>query len=172
MPYNEKSRLNLRPAPPWRRGQSGNPSGSTYERRLTKELRELLMDDETRAQFLDTMIRKAIEGDFAFHRAVFDRADGPVAQVVETQADITVREALAERFRAVVDAANADARGGSGGIGSLPEPARALQPDDPGTGSVLVSPAADSGVGGEVSGDAGADREHDREDVRGGGDHP
>ena len=172
MPHNEKSRENLRPAAAWKPGQSGNPKGSTYERRLTKELRELLMDDDTRAKILETMIRKAIEGDFSFHRAVFDRADGPVAQVVETSADITVREALAERFRLAVDAANADAGRDSGGTGSLSEPAGAVQHDDPGAGPVLGSTAADSGVGSGPSGDAGPDREHDREDVRGGGDHP
>ena len=157
---------------PWKPGQSGNPKGSTYERRLTKELRELLMDDDTRAKILGTMIRKAIEGEFRYTKEVFDRADGPVAQVVETQADVTVREALAERFRAVVDAANADAGRGSGGTGSLPEPAGAVQPDDPGEGPVLGSPAADSGVGCDPPGDAGPDGQHDREDVRGGGDHP
>ena len=172
MPYNEKSRENLRPAAAWKPGQSGNPKGSTYERRLTKELRELLMDDDTRAKILETMIRKAIEGEYRYTKEVFDRADGPVAQVVETSADITVREALAERFRLAVDAANADAGRDSGGTGSLSEPAGAVQPDDPGAGPVLGSTAADSGVGSGPSGDAGPDREHDREDVRGGGDHP
>lgn len=110
MPYNDKCLDNLRPNPNWKPGVSGNPKGSTYERRLTKELRKRLMDDDTRAKILETMIRKAIEGEFRYTKEIFDRADGPVAQVVETQAAITVREALAERFRTVVDAANADAR--------------------------------------------------------------
>ena len=156
---------------PWKPGTSGNPKGSTYERRLTKELRELLMDDDTRAKILATMIRKAIEGEYRYTKEVFDRADGPVAQVVETSADITVREALAERFRLAVDAANADAGRDSGGTGSLSEPAGAVQHDDPGAGPVLGPPAANCGVGGDPPGDAGSDREHGRQDVRGGGDH-
>ena len=85
MPYNEKSRENLRPAAAWKPGQSGNPKGSTYERRLTKELRELLMDDDTRAKILGTMIRKAIEGEFRYTKEVFDRADGPVADRKSTR---------------------------------------------------------------------------------------
>ena len=78
MPPNPQ---NLRP--PWPKGVSGNTGG-----RPKKPFQEILEDEleanpEMMRRFIRQALQRAVDGDFRYWSAIFDRVDGKVASSIE-----------------------------------------------------------------------------------------
>jgi hypothetical protein len=100
---------NLRPAPPWSKGQSGNPNGYSRKRRIRHALIKVLDEQGLDGPFIRVGLRAALRGDFQFWSYIFDRVEGK-APVVLQGPDIdldAIRDALKrqrdERRRAEED---------------------------------------------------------------------
>ena len=102
---------NLRPS--WRPGQAGNPRGRPKGRTISTLLREILGQtrfiglptpgNRTLAELVvETMVYRAVRGDFAFTKMILDRADGrvkdaePISSPVEQALDEIDREDAAD----------------------------------------------------------------------------
>ena len=95
-PYNERSRLNLRP--PWRPGQSGNPSGKTSRPiadRVEERLAAKLGTSKERAaeMIAERWATSILEGDMQALKEYLARRDGPV------KAELDVNFGVQERIR-------------------------------------------------------------------------
>jgi hypothetical protein len=93
---------NLRTAPQWVKGQSGNPKGYSAKARLMQELVKALSEKGQARSFVEAGIAAAKKGDFAFWKYVFERLEGPMGDGPDsslTTADIieAARKRLGER---------------------------------------------------------------------------
>jgi hypothetical protein len=68
---------NLRPAPPWQPGQSGNPNGYSRKRRFSDAL-ERLIEEEGADEFLRVGWKAAQAGDFNFWKYLYERHEGKI----------------------------------------------------------------------------------------------
>jgi hypothetical protein len=87
---------NLRPKPPWKPGESGNPGGSSKKMRFTAALkRKLRADPKLLAdEFIAAGWKAAMDGDFNFWKYLYERVDGPMPKD-EPEPELTA-EAIAE----------------------------------------------------------------------------
>jgi hypothetical protein len=82
---------------PWRKGESGNPSGRPKE----FGLRHLLVDELEKTDESGVTVAKrlagmavalALQGDFRFYKEIADRVDGPIKQIIEQDGGLPVIE--------------------------------------------------------------------------------
>ena len=74
--------------PPWKKGQSGNPSGRP--KKLTNALDKALTKQVTR-DVAEAIVGKAKEGDVYAFNAIADRLEGKVAQAITGEGGGPVR---------------------------------------------------------------------------------
>lgn len=88
---------NLRPAPPWQPGQSGNPSGSSKKARFTAALlRRLDENPDELDEFIDAAMRFAKSGEFNYWRYIYERIEGKIPDPEPPPGEINM-EAIARR---------------------------------------------------------------------------
>ena len=78
--------------PPWKKGQSGNPKGSSKGRRLlTSAMEELIAEGLNGKDLSKALAKKAVAmalaGNFQFFNLLMERLDGKVAE--QMQAEVT-----------------------------------------------------------------------------------
>jgi hypothetical protein len=109
---------NLRPSPPWKKGQSGNPKGRPKgSLSLTEHLKaQLRANDGAEARaVVVAVVEGAKGGDAALQKLAWDRVDGPVAQRVVLEGELqrmldTAQRVLPnEHYRALLEALTSDA---------------------------------------------------------------
>ena len=118
----------VKPSTAWQKGQSGNPKGSKPEKLMRDALlialkREAANGSKTKRlqSVAEAIVDKAIEGDVAACREIFDRVDGKVPQVnmnVETPldgADTSALAALQEALEGLAAERNPEAAGSDEG---------------------------------------------------------
>src|SRR3972149_1831320 len=80
--------------PPWKPGQSGNPSG----RPKSKPITEALLKAVNPAAFAEKLVELAMRGDIRAISEVLDRIEGKAQQSIEHSGDVA--SALVELIRA------------------------------------------------------------------------
>lgn len=91
---SEKSKANLRP---WKKGQSGNPSGRPKKLHITKMFEQVLSKPDNRKEIKQALMRTLVKGGMApvlLLREMAERTEGKVAQEVDMNISGTL--ALAE----------------------------------------------------------------------------
>ena len=83
---------NLRP--PWKKGESGNPSGRPKSQVMTADLRALALGSLDGKNLSEAMAKKAfqmaLKGNFQFWNAIMDRIDGKVADQLQADLNHTI----------------------------------------------------------------------------------
>jgi hypothetical protein len=87
---------NLRPAPPWPKGVSGNPSGRPKAFLTAELLKAFNKDPKAAANFIATGMASAKAGDFNFWKYLWERIEGKLPEG-ETPDQLTMEE-LARRI--------------------------------------------------------------------------
>lgn len=85
---------NLRPRPPWPKGVSGNPSGSSAVRRLSGQMKKLLRDPGKKEALVEAWYEFALKGSFPHLKEILDRTEGKLASKVELTENRTDWSAL------------------------------------------------------------------------------
>lgn len=87
---------------PWKKGQSGNPSGRPKKQLMTADLWALSLTSPKGMSLSEAMAKKAFEmalkGNFQFWNAIMDRLDGKVVEnlAADLHHTITLRHVEAE----------------------------------------------------------------------------
>ncbi len=111
----------VRPSTAWKKGQSGNPKGSKPEKLMRDALlialnREAEKGSKTKRwqSGAEAIVAKAIEGDVAACREIFDRVDGKVPQAhdIKSEHTVTYESESLSRFAGWLTEASAKAANG------------------------------------------------------------
>ena len=99
---SEKQRANLRP---WRKGQSGNPSGRPKKNHVTKMYEQLLANPQNRKDIKESILKTLTGGRMSAVlqlREVAERTEGKVADIVDmnVSGSITLEQVLEARKKA------------------------------------------------------------------------
>ena len=85
--------------PPWKPGQSGNPSGRPKKKPIT-EMYERILNDPQNMEFIEAATVKALrQGNMAMVlqlREMADRVEGKVTQPIEADISVNLADAIAE----------------------------------------------------------------------------
>lgn len=76
-------RLNNLVGPRWKKGESGNPHGSSQKQRLTAAIKRKLCEPGCEDELIDSWFRQAVNGSYPHLREILDRTEGKVASKVE-----------------------------------------------------------------------------------------
>lgn len=87
----------------FRPGRSGNPAGRPKGQSLTGLLREQLDRDDNAQALVETIVRKAIEGDYQFCKLILDRTEGKVPDKVEDPEKARAQLVWGERQRRMLE---------------------------------------------------------------------
>lgn len=85
---------NLRPRPPWPKGVSGNPAGSSKVRRLSAQMKKLLKDPRKNEELVLAWYEFALKGSFPHLKEILERTEGKLASKVELTENKTDWSAL------------------------------------------------------------------------------
>jgi hypothetical protein len=99
---SEKQRANLRP---WKKGQSGNPSGRPKKNHVTKMYEQLLANPQNRKAIKDAILKTLVSGRMSGVlqlREVAERTEGKVADIVDMNVSgtLTLEQVLEARKKA------------------------------------------------------------------------